>query len=391
VHNEGASDGGTGKSAAIVLPAWKPVSAATSSMQIPMVAGLVQTGVLSDKYGDHESVRTFKDVTPTTLTYVITNELVVRDESNGKIVSGDKNSTQPAKRGTSTRLIDTADLAHAHRLMSYFQIGATEHFPGSNALGASTDVINDLRAGKPSQFDTQAIPDQTLAAQFHGHPQLIEVQTQWNGHFMYQCTLRRVEPTDLSFPILVNGARVELPVIHAKCPQGGDDEAHFYFLDQPSNGILLGSVVTAFETTTQMTKIEFPVNPPGGPGKGPTPMEQALAEKKKVEIYGIYFDFNSSTIKPESEAVLKQIADIMHSNPTWKLSVAGHTDNIGGDAFNQGLSERRVAAVKSALVAEYKIEPDRLTTSGYGASQPIETNATIEGRARNRRVELQRQ
>ena len=110
-----------------------------------------------------------------------------------------------------------------------------------------------------------------------------------------------------------------------------------------------------------------------------------------MEIYGIYFDFNSATIKPDSEAVLRQISDILHKNPDWKLSVAGHTDNIGDASTNQGLSERRAAAVKNALVNEYKIAADRLTTRGYGASRPIESNSTVEGRARNRRVELQRQ
>ena len=114
-------------------------------------------------------------------------------------------------------------------------------------------------------------------------------------------------------------------------------------------------------------------------------------KKKPVEIYGIYFDFNSATIKPDSEAVLRQISDILHKNPDWKLSVAGHTDNIGDASTNQGLSERRAAAVKNALVNEYKIAADRLTTRGYGASRPIESNSTVEGRARNRRVELQRQ
>lgn len=120
-------------------------------------------------------------------------------------------------------------------------------------------------------------------------------------------------------------------------------------------------------------------------------MEKALGQNKPVEIYGIYFDFNSATIKPDSEAVLKQISDILHRNPTWKLSVSGHTDNIGDAAFNQTLSERRAAAVKDALVTRYGIAADRLTTAGYGASRPIETNSTLEGRARNRRVELQRQ
>ena len=120
-------------------------------------------------------------------------------------------------------------------------------------------------------------------------------------------------------------------------------------------------------------------------------MEAALAAKKPVEIYGIYFDFNSATIKPESEAVLQEIAGIMQKNPDWKLYVRGHTDNVGDDNFNLGLSQRRAAAVKDALVTRYKIAPDRLATSGYGASQPIESNKTMEGRARNRRVELQRQ
>jgi outer membrane protein OmpA-like peptidoglycan-associated protein len=322
--------------------------------------------------------------------FVLNNELVLRDESTGKIVSGDKNSTQPAKRGSGTRVIDIADLANAHRLMHYFRIGKTEHFPGSIPLGASTEVINQLRAGQPSQFDFQADPESTIAAAFNGHAQLSEVQTQWNGNFMYKCTLQRVGTNDLSFPVLVNDVRTELPVIHAKCPQGGDEEAHFYFLDQPQNGLVLATVLSALEARSQIVKIEFPLNPPPG-AKATTPMEQALADKKKVEIYGIYFDFNSSTIKPESETVLKQIADILHHNPDWKLGVAGHTDNKGDAGFNQGLSERRSAAVKNALVTEYKIAPDRLTTSGYGATQPIETNATVEGRARNRRVELQRQ
>ena len=71
--------------------------------------------------------------------------------------------------------------------------------------------------------------------------------------------------------------------------------------------------------------------------------------------------------------------------------MSGHTDSIGDDTSNLGLPQHRAAAVKDALVTRYKIAPDRLATSGYGASQPIETNKTIEGRARNRRVELRRQ
>lgn len=136
----------------------------------------------------------------------------------------------------------------------------------------------------------------------------------------------------------------------------------------------------------QVIKISYPAE------KKSTPkMEQDLEEKKKVEIYGIYFDFASDRLKPESTPVLDEIAQVMEKHPDWKLTVNGHTDNIGGDTYNLDLSKRRAAAVKQALVTRYHIAAERLSTNGYGASGPIDTNDTLEGRARNRRVELIRE
>jgi OOP family OmpA-OmpF porin len=80
----------------------------------------------------------------------------------------------------------------------------------------------------------------------------------------------------------------------------------------------------------------------------------------------------------------------MRRHSDWNLQVNGHTDGIGGDAFNLDLSKRRSSAVKNALLTQYKINGDRLATSGYGKSQPKDTNDTLDGRARNRRVELMR-
>ena len=120
-------------------------------------------------------------------------------------------------------------------------------------------------------------------------------------------------------------------------------------------------------------------------------IEQRLAEKKPVQIYGIYFDFASAIIRPESEVVLSEIADILQRNPDWTLNVDGHTDNIGGVDFNQQLSEQRAAAVKDALATRYHVAPNRLLTHGYGLTRPVESNDTLAGRARNRRVELMRQ
>jgi outer membrane protein OmpA-like peptidoglycan-associated protein len=120
-------------------------------------------------------------------------------------------------------------------------------------------------------------------------------------------------------------------------------------------------------------------------------MERRLAEEKRVDVYGIYFDFNSDRIRGESEPILEEIADVLGRNPDWTLSIHGHTDNVGGDAYNLELSRRRSEAVRKALVQRFGISAERLTTAGYGASAPKDDNDTPGGRARNRRVELVRQ
>jgi outer membrane protein OmpA-like peptidoglycan-associated protein len=139
------------------------------------------------------------------------------------------------------------------------------------------------------------------------------------------------------------------------------------------------------DTTKRMIRIAFPVETTS------SRIAEKLSTTGRAEVYGIYFDFAKSTIRPESEPVLKEIADVMGKNPAWKLSVEGHTDNIGGAASNQDLSVRRAAAVRQALVDRYHVGAGRLEPAGFGASRPKETNDTLEGRARNRRVELVRQ
>jgi OOP family OmpA-OmpF porin len=80
----------------------------------------------------------------------------------------------------------------------------------------------------------------------------------------------------------------------------------------------------------------------------------------------------------------------MKRNPDWKLSIEGHTDSVASDRYNVELSGRRAASVKAALGERFAIAGARLTTTGYGESRPQDRNNTLEGRARNRRVELVR-
>lgn len=102
----------------------------------------------------------------------------------------------------------------------------------------------------------------------------------------------------------------------------------------------------------------------------------------------IYFDFDKATIKSESLPALDAVATLLSAHPTITLvSIEGHTDNIGTDAYNQTLSQARAQAVLDYLV-QNGIASERLTSVGYGESKPVDTNTTRDGRALNRRTEF---
>ena len=190
----------------------------------------------------------------------------------------------------------------------------------------------------------------------------------------------------MAFPVLLNGEATKLPAVHAHCTTD-DGAADFYILDQPDYPLML-SWELGQGSKLQVIKISYPAE------KKSTPkMEQDLEEKKKVEIYGIYFDFASDRLKPESTPVLDEIAQVMEKHPDWKLTVNGHTDNIGGDTYNLDLSKRRAAAVKQALVTRYHIAAEssfhqrlwRIRPHRYqrharrpGAESPRRTHSRIE-------------
>jgi OOP family OmpA-OmpF porin len=104
-------------------------------------------------------------------------------------------------------------------------------------------------------------------------------------------------------------------------------------------------------------------------------------------IENVTFDFNKAEIKPEFHAELNRVAEVLARNYETKIEVGGHTDNVGSEKYNQGLSERRANAVMEYLVSK-GVGKYRITAEGYGFSRPHTTNDTEEGRAENRRVEL---
>jgi len=120
----------------------------------------------------------------------------------------------------------------------------------------------------------------------------------------------------------------------------------------------------------------------------PKAMGDDIERTGRVAVYGIYFDTDSYTIKPESEPTLKAIAELLKTKTNLNVYVVGHTDITGDLDHNMKLSENRARAVVDALIKDYGISSKRLIGKGVGPLSPVSTNKTDEGKQLNRRVEL---
>lgn len=106
-----------------------------------------------------------------------------------------------------------------------------------------------------------------------------------------------------------------------------------------------------------------------------------------MNMSDVLFDFGKATLRPEAREKLAKVSGILLAYPTLRVQIEGNTDNVGSDAFNQTLSEKRAFGVRDYLVAQ-GVDGNKLTAIGYGKSRPIASNDTAEGRQQNRRVEL---
>lgn len=113
---------------------------------------------------------------------------------------------------------------------------------------------------------------------------------------------------------------------------------------------------------------------------------KALNTDGHIALY-INFGTGKSDIKSESQKIIDQIAEMLKSNPTLKISIEGHTDNVGNSQSNQTLSENRAKAVMNAIISKGN-DKTRLLSKGWGQTKPIEDNKTEDGKAKNRRVEI---
>jgi outer membrane protein OmpA-like peptidoglycan-associated protein len=376
---------------ALSLAAMQTVSPVKSFQEasIPLRKGLtVVTAINDPARGDYESLKRITNLSERDVMLSISGDAPPVDDDPIAALFGDKPArkagTPESREFRIRRTVRREDLKSAHAYMQSFLEGSAETFPGSTALGVSAAVLDELKTKGQSEL---AIFDRRSSAGALGGllGGLLGGQASMalDDSSTVKGTLRIVMGAPATLTVLVNGTPTPLAVVHARGTLG-DLACEFVFLDDRANPLSLK--YSYGDNRLQVVRIEFPGDETTA-SSAPTIAKQ-LAATGKAEIYGIYFDFASDRIKEESEPVLIEIAKALTDNPTWNLSVDGHTDNIGGDVPNLDLSKRRAAAVRQALVTRYKATAARLTTDGFGASRPKDTNATLEGRARNRRVEL---
>ena len=328
------------------------------STRIPFIAGLTVVRATSEPRGDYENLLTITEISPAGYALQAAGEIPADDGSGLMKVN-------------IVRRVRADDRRGARKIRSFFHTGDPEQFNGT-VPGMSMVMLSDLHGAGRTQISFQQIG--VLAG-------FTWVKRTLSG------SLVRIDGPPATMPMLVNGRRLQLPVVHAKGRLGdseGSEEFEYFILDNPGNPIILRS--RGYKFSSAVIKIEYPE-----PKQSVSQIESELSAHKSAEVYGIYFSFARADIRPQSERVLKEIAGVLTQHPDWKLVISGHTDGIGDAASNLDLSRRRSAAVKAALVERYRIAATRLVTDGFGESQPKASNDRPEGRALNRRVELTRQ
>lgn len=231
------------------------------------------------------------------------------------------------------------------------------------------------------------------------------------GKIVFGTTSTAFCPADFHKMLTAYGLTLSPEAVEAKL--GGTDYA------KVSGGeIVFGKAAAAYsgETlTTILSAYEMPVVPAAPvakvtPPPAPAPVDDdadkdsvpdtddkcpgtppgATVDDRGCWVLHINFDFDKSVVKSKYYPALDEVVRILNQYPGLELVVEGHTDSVGTDAYNQKLSQRRANAVKDYLVNKGGISPARLAAAGYGESKPVTSNATAEGRAKNRRVELTR-
>lgn len=360
--------------ASLALAATAVVTASALDAQekpprIPLAPGVVFVSALRFPDGDRESLVTFERVSPEGVTHVWR---YLETRATGDTI----------RREIRTE-VSAEDLASAPRWLDYQEPGRR---PGYTTFSLSRAVYQRLESSGTSSFQIRS---------FERVGDVNSPVVVWRG------TLTRASPAPEPFPLLLNGRRVRVPVLRVRGEFAYRGSApstlEFSVLADSAQPLLLK--VTRGQNVLQTTEVivgevagGFAAGgkAAGGEASSVRLVERDLETGCRAELPGIYFGFNSAAVDPASDSTIASVAAMLARHPKWNVTIEGHTDSIGSATANKQLSERRAAAVRDRLVSGHRVAGSRVTAVGFGASRPREPNVTIEGRARNRRVELVR-
>ena len=343
--------------------------------RIPLVAGLVLGSVLHSPLGEREDVIEVRSADTGGVHYAW----------HERMISADGDTTD----GFRKRFVSANDLAGAPRFDDLFSKDERIRH-GFTALTLSFAVYRQLHAAGSTPFSLMVIPREARATKLSG----TELDALFTAQRVrYKGNLTNVSPVPERFPLLVNGVRAELPVLHIKgafangLRRTGWD---IWVLADSAHPLVLKSVLEG--DVFQMVRADLPDSQSGKGGAtlDGRLIEEELVKRCRMELPGVYFAFGTADIDPISDRALAELATTLTSHPGWKMTVEGHTDSVGTDAANLTLSKRRAEAVRARLAERHGVDTKAWGATGYGSTRPKESNATIEGRARNRRVELVR-
>lgn len=197
------------------------------------------------------------------------------------------------------------------------------------------------------------------------------------------------EGVDVKVPMIVEDRLFDLPALTARieCRAGERrGTGRLVFANDVNNPILIESFLNfSWEDrprTERVTRVA------AGPGLH-RDMVQSLDTLGAYDVYGLHFNVDDASLRPDTDQLVRDIAQMLRENANWSIQIGGHTDSIGGSDYNLRLSAARAESVRLALI-EQGVAPARLTTTGFGETRPRAANDTLAGRAINRRVEFRR-
>lgn len=365
------------------LPEWKaaPADLVTSPpVRIPLRVSLEMVHVGTDRtLGDFESVYKIDSLNKQSM-HIKASQQFPKGQGFAKFLgkSGAKDPDEANKIDCSRTML-MKDLANATEVDGIFcRQGRNELRAGRTDLFLSKKTFGDLKEEGQSTFTMRedplnavfksfkavmTTPDNDNAAQDAAAADLLKKMMNFAPDGVgadpadtppIPCVLHR-QGSDVVFPVLVNNQPADLPAMKVTCkPEGSDHEGQLLLLDDPEIPLIL-SVGSTAGGHAQITRINWDL-----PNKNESGLAQELEKVGRAKVYDLYFDFRSDVLRPESDKVLFEIAQVMTQHPDWALGVEGNTDSIGGDKYNLDLSQRRAVAVKNALVKQYRIAPQRL-------------------------------